>query len=53
MRWKSRTSIWLVLKDIEMPVMEERCLAAGMDAYIAKPLSPDVLTATMEQVLGD
>jgi CheY-like chemotaxis protein len=31
---------------------QERCFAVGMDAYIAKPLSPDVLSATMEQVLG-
>jgi len=31
---------------------QERCFAVGMDAYIAKPLRPDVLSATMEQVLG-
>jgi CheY-like chemotaxis protein len=28
------------------------CLAAGMDAYITKPLRPDVLDATMNEVLG-
>jgi CheY-like chemotaxis protein len=32
---------------------QNRCFAVGMDAYIAKPLRPDVLTAMMEQVLGN
>ena len=28
----------------------ERCLAAGMDAYVSKPLRPDELFATIESV---
>ena len=31
----------------------ERCLAAGMDDYIAKPLRPDELDAVLERWLGD
>ena len=30
----------------------ERCLAAGMDAYLAKPLQPRELAAAIEGVLG-
>jgi two-component system, sensor histidine kinase and response regulator len=30
----------------------ERCLAAGMDAYVAKPLRPPDLVATMSRVMG-
>jgi two-component system, sensor histidine kinase and response regulator len=30
----------------------ERCLAAGMDAYVAKPLQPRELAAAIESVLG-
>ncbi len=30
----------------------ERCLAAGMDAHVAKPIRPDVLFATLASVLG-
>ena len=30
----------------------ERCLAAGMDAYVAKPLQPKELAAAIEAVLG-
>jgi len=29
---------------------EERCLEAGMDAYVAKPIRPDVLFAVIETV---
>ena len=29
----------------------EQCLAAGMDAYIAKPLRPDDLFAAIDQLL--
>ena len=29
----------------------ERCLAAGMDAYVSKPLHIEVLSATIAQVL--
>ncbi len=31
----------------------ERCLAAGMDAYIAKPLHPEQLFATLERLVGE
>jgi two-component system sensor kinase len=31
---------------------EERCIAAGMDGYISKPLQPDELYRTLEQVVG-
>jgi two-component system, sensor histidine kinase and response regulator len=30
----------------------ERCLAAGMDGYIAKPIQAKTLFATVERVLG-
>jgi len=30
----------------------ERCLAAGMDAYLSKPLRPADLLATIDEVLG-
>jgi CheY-like chemotaxis protein len=30
----------------------EECLAAGMDAFISKPLRNDALNQTMQQVLG-
>ena len=31
----------------------ERCLAAGMDAYVAKPIQADALFATLERLLPD
>jgi CheY-like chemotaxis protein len=31
---------------------QDRCFSAGMDAYISKPLSSDVLAATIKQVVG-
>jgi PAS domain S-box-containing protein len=31
----------------------ERCLAAGMDAYISKPLHPDRLFAALDEVVGE
>jgi CheY-like chemotaxis protein len=31
---------------------EERCLLAGMDAYISKPIRTNELFATIERVLG-
>lgn len=34
-----------------MPEQVRRCLAAGMDAHVAKPIRPDVLYATIEEVL--
>jgi two-component system, sensor histidine kinase and response regulator len=32
---------------------EERCLAAGMDAHLTKPVKPETLTAVIGRVLGD
>jgi CheY-like chemotaxis protein len=32
-----------------MPGDRERCLAAGMDDYIAKPIDPEVLSAALEK----
>jgi CheY-like chemotaxis protein len=32
---------------------EERCLSAGMDAYISKPIRTNELFATIEKVLGN
>jgi two-component system, sensor histidine kinase and response regulator len=31
---------------------EERCLAAGMDAYISKPVKPEILFETLERING-
>ncbi|MBI3680498.1 MAG: response regulator [Acidobacteria bacterium] len=31
---------------------EAHCLAAGMDAYVAKPINPDLLFHTIERVLN-
>jgi signal transduction histidine kinase/DNA-binding response OmpR family regulator len=31
---------------------QERCLAAGMDGYVAKPITRDALDAVLSQVLG-
>jgi CheY-like chemotaxis protein len=31
----------------------EECLAAGMDAFISKPLRDDALNLTMQQIWGD
>ena len=31
---------------------EERCLAAGMDAYVAKPINPPELMAILARLLG-
>jgi two-component system, sensor histidine kinase and response regulator len=31
----------------------ERCLAAGMDGYLAKPVHAETLFATVERVLGN
>jgi len=31
---------------------QERCLAAGMDAYVAKPIRPEELYRTTESMLG-
>jgi two-component system, sensor histidine kinase and response regulator len=31
----------------------ERCIAAGMDGYIAKPINADELEATINAVFGD
>jgi len=34
-----------------MPEQVRKCLAAGMDAHVAKPIRPDVLYAVIEDVL--
>jgi signal transduction histidine kinase/ActR/RegA family two-component response regulator len=34
-----------------MPEQVRKCLAAGMDAHVAKPIRPDVLYAVIEEVL--
>jgi CheY-like chemotaxis protein len=31
----------------------ERCLAAGMDGYVAKPIQPDELDRAIEEVVGE
>jgi CheY-like chemotaxis protein len=32
---------------------EERCLQAGMDGYLAKPIHPSSLFALVEEVCGE
>jgi two-component system, sensor histidine kinase and response regulator len=32
---------------------EERCLAAGMDAYVSKPIRTNELFATIESVMAE
>src|SRR5947209_11938878 len=32
---------------------EHRCLSAGMDAYISKPVKPEALFATLERVVQE
>jgi CheY-like chemotaxis protein len=32
---------------------QERCLAAGMDGYVSKPIRTSELFATIERMLGD
>ncbi len=34
-----------------MPEQVRRCLSAGMDAHVAKPIRPDMLYAVIEEVL--
>jgi HPt (histidine-containing phosphotransfer) domain-containing protein len=31
----------------------ERCLSAGMDAYLSKPVQPDQITGVLAQLLGE
>jgi CheY-like chemotaxis protein len=35
-----------------MPEQVRRCLAAGMDAHVAKPIRPDVLYSVIDEVLS-
>jgi hypothetical protein len=42
-------SVHLRVTDIAMTGDRERCLSAGMDAYVSKPIDPQLLFAAVEQ----
>jgi CheY-like chemotaxis protein len=49
----SKGSIPIVAVTAEaMPEQVRKCLAAGMDAHVPKPIRPDVLYGVMEEVLS-
>jgi len=48
----SRRMILLALTAHAMSGDKERCLEAGMDGYLTKPVMPEVLFATLRKMLG-
>ncbi len=50
--WGNHTPV-IALTAQAMKGDKERLLAAGMDAYVTKPLDPDTLLQTLQKVAGD
>jgi PAS domain S-box-containing protein len=49
----SKSAVPIVAVTAEaMPEQVRRCLAAGMDAHVAKPIRPDVLYSVIDEVLS-
>jgi len=50
---RNRHTVIIAMTAETMQGDREKCLAAGMNDYIAKPISPAVLTARLQHWLGD
>jgi CheY-like chemotaxis protein len=54
-RWEQETSIHVPIIAMTAHSMqgdEERCLAAGMDGYVSKPMKPEALYAAVDSVMA-
>ena len=54
-RWEQETSIHVPIIAMTAHSMqgdEERCLTAGMDGYVSKPMKPEDLYAAVDSVMA-